>query len=105
MYYECITMWYMDDAHLSLRLPADLASTLDRIAELRGVGKSQLVREAVSQYLTGGAARDDAAPLLAADFRKVWDALPHLSVDEATAFETDVQQARAALALPDDPWA
>lgn len=95
----------MDDAHFSLRLPADLASSLDRIAESRGVGKSKLVREAVSQYLTGGAARDDAPPLLAADFRRVWDALPHLSVDEATAFETDVQQARAALALPDDPWA
>ena len=95
----------MDDAHLSLRLPADLATTLDRLAESRGVGKSKLVREAVSQYLTGGTARDAAAPLLAADFRKAWDALPHLSVDEAAAFETDVQQARAALALPDDPWA
>ena len=95
----------MDDAHLSLRLSADLASSLDRIAESRGVGKSQLVREAVSQYLTGGAVRDDAPPLLAADFRKVWDALPHLSADEAIAFETEVQQARAALKLPDDPWA
>ena len=95
----------MDDAHLSLRLSADLASSLDRIAESRGVGKSQLVREAVSQYLTGGAVRDAAPPLLAADFGKVWDALPHLSVDEATTFETDVQQARAALRLPDDPWA
>lgn len=95
----------MDDTHLSVRMPVDLASTLDRLAESRGVGKSKLVREAVSQYLTGGAARDDAARLLAGDFRKVWDALPHLSVGEATAFDTDVQQARAALALPDDPWA
>lgn len=95
----------MDDAHLSLRLSGDLASTLDRVAESRGVSKSKLVREAVTQYLTGGTTRDDAAPLLAADFRKVWDALPHLGVDEATAFETDVQQARAALAPPDDPWA
>ena len=95
----------MDDAHFSLRLPTDLARTLDRFAESRGIGKSKLVREAVSQYLTGGAARDDASPLLAADFRKVWDGLPHLSVDEATAFETDVQQARSALAPPDDPWA
>lgn len=95
----------MDDAHLSLRLPADLARTLDRMAESRGVGKSRLVREAVSQYLTGRTAPDDAAPLLAADFRKVWEELPHLSVDEAAAFETDVQQSRAALALPEDPWA
>jgi len=95
----------MDDAHLSLRLPGDLASALDRLAETRGVGKSKLVREAVGQYLTGNTAPEDATPLLAADFRKVWDALPHLSVDEATAFDTDVQQARAALAPPDDPWA
>ena len=95
----------MDDAHFSLRLPGDLARTLSRIAESRGVGKSKLVREAVSQYLTGGAAREDVAPLIAADFQKVWDALPHLSVDEAAAFDTDVQQARAALAPPEDPWA
>lgn len=95
----------MDDAHLSLRLPAELARTLDRIADARGVGKSKLVREAVSLYLTGGTARDDAEPLLAAEFRRIWDALPHLSADEAAAFETDVRQARSALALPDDAWA
>lgn len=95
----------MDDAHLSLRLPDDLASLLNRVAKARGIGKSTLVREAVTQQLTGGSARDGAAPLLAADFRKVWDALPHLSVDEAAAFDTDVQQARAALAPPDDAWA
>lgn len=95
----------MDDAHLSLRLPGDLARALDQVAESRGVGKSKLVREAVVQYLGGGGNRPDEAPLLAGELRKAWDALPHLSVDEATAFDTDMQQARAALAPPEDPWA
>lgn len=95
----------MDDAHLSLRLPVDLARTLDHVAEARGVGKSKLVRDAVAQYLSGGGSRPDDAPLLAGDLRKAWDALPHLSVDEAAAFDTDMQQARAALAPPEDPWA
>lgn len=95
----------MDDAHLSLRLPGDLAKTLDHVAEARGVGKSKLVREAVAQYLSSGGCRSDEAPLLAGELRKAWDALPHLSVDEATAFDTDMQQARAALAPPEDPWA
>ena len=95
----------MDDAHLSLRLPSDLAKTLDHIAESHGVSKSKLVREAVVQYLGGGGKNPEEAPLLAGELRKAWDALPHLSVDEATAFDTDLQQARAALAPPEDPWA
>lgn len=95
----------MDDAHLSLRLPFELARTLDRVAESRGVGKSKLVREAVTQYLTGSVERPDDSPLLAGVLRRAWDALPHLSVDEAAAFDTDVQQARSALAPPQDPWA
>lgn len=95
----------MDDAHLSLRLPSDLARTLDHVAEARGVGKSKLVREAVAQYLSSGGSRPDDIPVLAGELRKAWDALPHLSVDEATAFDTDMQQARAALAPPEDSWA
>ncbi|MDE3151621.1 MAG: CopG family transcriptional regulator, partial [Gemmatimonadota bacterium] len=46
--YVRITLCYMKDAHLTLRLPADLAALLDRRARERDTGRSQLVREAVA---------------------------------------------------------
>lgn len=95
----------MEDSHLTLRLSADVALSLQRLAESRGLPKSRLVREAVAQYLAGGAPRTEASPLLARDFRAMWEALPHLSVDEATRLDTNLQRARTALAPPDDPWA
>lgn len=95
----------MEDSHLTLRLSADVALSLRRLAESRGVPKSRLVREAVAQYLSGGTLRAEVSPLLARDFKTMWEALPHLSVDEATRLHTDLQLARTALAPPDDPWA
>ena len=41
----------MNKAHLTLRLPADLARSLARWARVRGVPKSQVAREAVARYL------------------------------------------------------
>ncbi len=95
----------MEDAHLTLRLSADVVQSLERLAESRGMPKSRLVREAVAQFLNGDATRPEAPPLSARDFKAVWESLPHLSVDEATRLDTDLQRARAALAPPDDPWA
>ena len=95
----------MSNAHLSLRLPDYLATALDRAAAARGIGKSRIVREAVGQYLARDVARGEAAPLLAGEFRTIWEALPHLNVDEAATFDRDGREARATLALPDDPWA
>jgi hypothetical protein len=95
----------MEDAHLSLRLPDALADALDRAAAAKGLPKSKLVREAVAQYLTGGAPRPNRPPRSAREFLLIWDALPHLSVDEATRFDTDIQSARSSLAPPVDPWA
>jgi hypothetical protein len=95
----------MEDSHLTLRLSADVVQSLERLAESRGMPKSRLVREAVAQYLSGDAPRPESSPLLARDFKAVWESLPHLSVDEATRLDTDLQRARAALAPPGDPWA
>ncbi len=43
------------DAQVTLRLPKTLDRALDRAAKARGVKKSQLVREAVAQYLAHAA--------------------------------------------------
>lgn len=95
----------MRNTHLTLRLTVDLARSLERLAASRSLPKSHLVREAVAQYLSGDAPRPEASPLLARDFKALWESLPHLSVDEATRLDTDLQRARAALAPPGDPWA
>ena len=39
------------DAQITLRLPRELARNLARLAKARGVKKSHLVREAVTDYL------------------------------------------------------
>ena len=39
------------DAQITLRLPRELARHLARLAKARGVKKSHLVREAVSEYV------------------------------------------------------
>ena len=40
------------DAQITLRLPKELARQVARIAKTRGVKKSQVVREAVADYLS-----------------------------------------------------
>lgn len=47
----------------SFRLPPELLRALDRLARKRGVPKSQLVREALEQFLTGVAKDNVAQPM------------------------------------------
>ena len=95
----------MKNNPLTLRVADDLAQALERLADSRGIPKSRLVREAIAYYLGADTTRSDKSPLLARDLVPVWDTLPHLTIDEAARFDTDLRQARAALAPPDDPWA
>jgi len=95
----------MTDTHLTLRITGDLAKALARMADARSIPKSRLVRDAIAHYLAAGTQRSGEPPLLAGDLMQLWDALPHLAIDEATQFDTDLRQARAALAPPDDAWA
>jgi predicted transcriptional regulator len=95
----------MRDTHLSVRISDELAASLERLAEARGTPRSGLVREAVAQYVVSGAPRADAPQLLARDFKRAWEALPHLAPEEAAALDTDIRQARSTLLPPDDPWA
>lgn len=41
------------DAQITVRVPTDLLKRLDRLAAQRGVGRSELVREAIRAYLAG----------------------------------------------------
>jgi Arc/MetJ-type ribon-helix-helix transcriptional regulator len=41
------------EAQITVRIPEELAEQLERFAALRGVGRSQLVREAIHAYLEG----------------------------------------------------
>lgn len=95
----------MNRTHLTLRIPDDLATALERLTESRGVPKSGLVREAVAQYLVAGKTRLEVPPLRARDFMLMWDALPHLTVAEAAGLDADLTRARSDLLPPGDPWA
>ncbi len=95
----------MKDSHLTLRLPADLARALDRRAGERDLGRSQLVREAVTAYLSGAAATSSARVMPSGrELAERWAALPRLSDDEATALGNDIDAARRALPAPEDGW-
>jgi hypothetical protein len=68
---KCITLHPVNN-QTTFRLPTALAAALARRARARGVPKSQLVREALEQYLAGsepldaGRVRERTAPYLGA---------------------------------------
>ena len=51
------------DSQTSFRLPPDMLRALGRLARQRGVPKSQLVREALEQYLAAPPAGNTAQPM------------------------------------------
>jgi predicted transcriptional regulator len=96
----------MKDSHLTLRLPADMARALARLARGRRLPKSQLVREAVARYLAPASAPAERPPQVTARaFAGRWATLPRLTPDEARDLETDISAARAALPTVRSPWA
>ena len=96
----------MKRSYLTLRLPTELAAALARWARTRGVPKSQVAREAVTQYLAGSAVSSERpAPVTARVVARRWPALPRLTPQEATDLEADIAAARAALPPVRSPWA
>ena len=89
----------MHHSHLTLRLSADLARSLDRWADERGLAKSHLVREAIAAYLAAPPA-EVAPALTAADLAARWSGLPRLGADEARDLARDVASARRSLPAP-----
>ncbi len=94
----------MKDSHLTLRLPDDLARALERAAEERGVAKSMLVREAVSQYLAGAPATPSKRVMTLDEFIKKWESRPKLTPEESEEYARNIEQARAELLPLRDPW-
>jgi hypothetical protein len=95
----------MRDAHLTLRLPRELARTLARWARTRGVAKSAMVREVLAAYLAPAAAAGPSRPgVTAGELAARWSALPRLTVPDAAALERDVAAGRDALPAPRAPW-
>ena len=91
----------MREVHLTLRLSRDLAKALSRWARTHGVAKSQIVREAVEQYVGIGAPKDASAevarpvPGRAAAAR--WASLPHLTAEEAGGLAGGIAASRTGL--------
>lgn len=94
----------MKEAHLTLRLHEKLARALSRLARIRGVAKSQLVREAVAQYLGTTEWTQDNRRMRARDLAEWLRALPKLSPDETADFALDIDRARTAVPPPRAPW-
>lgn len=101
----------MKDSHLTLRLPAALADLLDRWADERDLPRSQVVREAVSAYLSapgagaGGVAATAPVPRVTGrELAQIWSALPHIDRHDARRLATDVARARRRLPPVEDPW-
>lgn len=95
----------MKDAHLALRLAADVAAALEARAARESRSKSQVVREAVARYLEGHAPGGPTSPpaLTAGQLADAWAALPRLPQDDILRFEADVAAARSDLPPPPDP--
>jgi len=90
----------MKDSHLTLRLPVALVRALARRARDAGLGKSQLVREAVTAYLADPAPAPPRAEVTAIALAERWKTVPRLDPGEAASFADDLAAARAALPRP-----
>lgn len=89
---------------LTLRLSADLSRALRRLAKLKGVPKSQVVREAVAEYVSASSARSVVEEISARAVALSWPRMPRLTPEEASAFATDIGDARESLVLPPAAW-
>jgi hypothetical protein len=94
----------MDQAHITLRLPADLAKSLAHWARGRRLPRSQVVREAIAQYLGGGPRTGSLRLVTAQDLAARWPNLPRLTPEEANDLSADIASSRAALPQPHTPW-
>lgn len=50
------------DAQITVRLPQDLAQALERLAAERGIGRSELLRQALRAYLEGPTTAETERP-------------------------------------------
>lgn len=94
----------MEPTHITLRISEDLAEALANRARTRDLPRSQLVREALTLYLSGGPARLEPRLTTASDFAARWPNLPRLTPSEVADLEADIVAGREALPKPRAPW-
>ncbi len=94
----------MNQTHITLRLPDDLAKSLSRRAQARDVPKSQIVREAVANYLSGASLRTEPRMVTALELAARWSTVPRLTPAEAASMAADIEGSRIVLPLPPVPW-
>ena len=96
----------MKDSHLTLRLPAELARALARLARARGLPKSQVAREAVASYLAPAAPPEGPGPsrVTARQLAARWPGVPHLTPEEAGDLAADLTAARDGVPAPRTAW-
>lgn len=99
----------MKDAHISLRIPAELDRELEARAARDSLPKSTVVREAMTRYLVPDSAptpRPSAEQLgpTASSLAERWPSLPHLAPEDAAAFAADVECAVNDLPPAVPPW-
>lgn len=94
----------MNQTHITLRLPGDLAKSLSRLARARHVSKSQVVREAVASYLGGASLPVESRPVTALELAARWPRIPRLTPEEAAGMAADIEASRVALPLPPVSW-
>ncbi len=94
----------MKASHLTLRLTAALSKALDRLAHSRGVPKSQLVREAVANYLAPVPEAETVRVLTASELSRHWGSIRHLDRDQANDLGSDIAKARSALPAALSRW-
>jgi len=97
----------MRDMHLTVRLSRDLARAVSRWAKAHGIGKSQVVRDAVAAYVGVAApvpAPSDQTTLTARQAAARWASLPHLSPDEAGGLAGSIAASRTSLPRAGSTW-
>ena len=94
----------MKDAHLTLRLPANLARALARWARAHRVPKSHAAREAVARFLEPESWPYTTRALTARELKERWRAIPRLTDTGAAEFARELATARKELAPLRPSW-
>lgn len=94
----------MKDSHITVRLPAEMAAALARYADARGAGRSQLVREAVADFLIASPAPAVPQGISPRELARRWASLPRLTVAEAAEFASEIESDRSALPPVEAAW-
>ncbi len=94
----------MKDSHLTVRLPEEMSAALARYADARGLARSQVVREAVADYLTTTPPSAVPHGVSSRELARRWASLPRLTAAEATEFANEIEFDRTSMPPVEATW-